>query len=271
MKHEHAMYDSDTHFIIDGVKRTIKNADAVKMLLVQHDHNSERFTFELPRYIDGHDMMLCDSVQIHYINIGDGSNTSEDVYEVDDLSTSPAGDDVVIFSWLISGNATKYVGSLSFAIRFACLSADKSSVTYAWHTTPHTAVQILKNIYNTPAVSEDHSDIIAEWNERLTYLETWFDTLKSGNVPKIGWVTLLSDSWEGEDGGNLYKQVVTVEGVTANSQVDLTPSVEQLAVFYEKDITFVTENDDGVVTVYVIGQKPANDYTIQATITEVDI
>ena len=42
------------------------------------------------------------------------------------------------------------------------------------------------------------------------------------------------------------------------------------AVFYEKDITFVTENDGGVVTVYAIGQKPQNDYTIQVTITEVD-
>lgn len=269
MKHEHAMYDSDTHFIIDGVKRTIKNADAVKMLLVQHDHNSERFTFEIPRYIDGHDMSICDSVQIHYINIGDSSNKSEDVYEVDDLQVSPAGDDVVIFSWLISGNATKYVGSLSFAIRFVCMSKDKETVVYAWHTTPHTAVQILKNIYNTPAVAEDHSDIIAEWDNRIAYLETWLETLKSGNVPKIGEVTLLADKWTGEN--NLYKQEVNIEGVTEYSQVDLTPDVEQLAIFYEKDIAFVTENEDGIVTVYAIGQKPTNDYTIQVTITEVDI
>ena len=45
--------------------------------------------------------------------------------------------------------------------------------------------------------------------------------------------------------------------------------MEQLAIFYNKDLTFVTENEDGVVTVYAIGQKPTNDYTIQATITEV--
>lgn len=84
---------------------------------------------------------------------------------------------------------------------------------------------------------------------------------------KIGQVTLLSESWVGEN--NLYSQIVSVEGVTENSQVDLTPDVQQLVVFYEKDITFVTENDGGVVTVYVIGQKPQNDYTIQVTITEV--
>ena len=99
----------------------------------------------------------------------------------------------------------------------------------------------------------------------------WLESLKSTAVkwPKIGWVTLLASAWKGSD--NLYYQVVDIEGVTENSQVDLTPDVEQLAVFYEKDLTFVTENEDGVVTVYVIGQMPKNDYTIQVTITEVDV
>lgn len=91
--------------------------------------------------------------------------------------------------------------------------------------------------------------------------------VQSESPAKIGYVTLLADSWVGSE--SLYSQVVNIEGVTKNSQVDLTPSVEQLAIFYEKDITFVTENVGGVVTVYVIGQKPQNDYTIQVTITEV--
>lgn len=89
------------------------------------------------------------------------------------------------------------------------------------------------------------------------------------NSIKLGWVTLLADSWVGED--NLYQQVVEIEGVTENSQVDLTPDVQQLMVFYEKDLAFVTENDGGTVTVYAIGQKPTNDYTIQVTITEVAV
>ena len=83
----------------------------------------------------------------------------------------------------------------------------------------------------------------------------------------ISAVSLLASNWIGE--GNLYSQVVSIEGVTNKSQVDLTPSVEQLVIFYEKDLTFVTENDNGTVTVYAIGQKPENDYTIQVTIKEV--
>ena len=91
--------------------------------------------------------------------------------------------------------------------------------------------------------------------------------IHSKSSARISEVTLLADAWEGT--GNLFSQVVSIEGVTENSQVDLTPSVEQLAVFYEKDLTLVTENEDGVVTVYAIGQKPQNDYVIQVTITEV--
>jgi hypothetical protein len=90
-----------------------------------------------------------------------------------------------------------------------------------------------------------------------------------GLTARIGEATILASAWVGER--SPYSQVVSIAGVTENSQVDLTPSVEQLAVFYEKSLAFVTENEDGVVTVYAIGQKPTNDYTIQVTITEVNV
>lgn len=82
-------------------------------------------------------------------------------------------------------------------------------------------------------------------------------------------VTILANKWVGTS--SPYSQVVAVEGATKKSQVDLTPSAEQLAIFHNKDLAFVTENDNGVITVYAIGQKPTNDYTIQATVTEVKV
>lgn len=110
---------------------------------------------------------------------------------------------------------------------------------------------------------KDNSDAVALLTKRV-------DSLTGGGSSIIiGTVELSADKWVGDN--NLYSQVVTIDGVTARSQVDLTPSVEQLVVFYEKDLTFVTENEGGIVTVYAIGQKPANDYTIQVTITEVGV
>lgn len=82
-------------------------------------------------------------------------------------------------------------------------------------------------------------------------------------------VTLYASSWQGES--SPYSQVVSVPDVTPYTKVDLQPSTEQLAIFHQKDIAFTTVNEDGVVTVYVIGDKPMNDYTIQITTTEVDV
>ena len=88
------------------------------------------------------------------------------------------------------------------------------------------------------------------------------------NAARIGEVTLLASAWVDEV--DKYSQVVRIAGVTENDQVDLTPSAEQLVIFREKDLAFVAENENGIVTVYAIGQKPQNDYTMQVTITEVE-
>ena len=89
----------------------------------------------------------------------------------------------------------------------------------------------------------------------------------SGTSVKLREITLLASAWKG--GESPYSQVVAVEGVSVNSKVDLQPSVEQLEIFHDKDLAFSTENNGGVVTVYAIGDKPTNDYTIQVTIIEV--
>lgn len=102
---------------------------------------------------------------------------------------------------------------------------------------------------------------------QLNHIEDALEALSASS--RITEVYLPSSAWEGN--GNLYSQVVRVDGITPYSKVDLLPSVEQLAVFYEKDVTFVTENEDGVVTIYAIGEKPVMDYTMQAQITEVEV
>ena len=98
-------------------------------------------------------------------------------------------------------------------------------------------------------------------DERVSVLE------ENRFAKNVNTITLASDNWVGD--ASPYSQVVNIPGVTDHSKVDLQPSAEQLTVFYEKDITFVTENENGVVTVFCIGQKPVNDYTIQIVITEV--
>lgn len=89
-----------------------------------------------------------------------------------------------------------------------------------------------------------------------------------GSIVSIGQVVLPASAWVGS--GCRFSQVVDIDGVTEKSQVDLTPSAEQLEIFYDKSLALVAENEGGVVTVIAVGQKPENDYTIQVTITEVN-
>ena len=72
---------------------------------------------------------------------------------------------------------------------------------------------------------------------------------------RIAYVDLLAANWAGNS--SPYSQVVQIDGVTENSQVDLTPSIEQLVIFYEKDLGFVTENDDGVKSTWLFSVTPS--------------
>lgn len=92
----------------------------------------------------------------------------------------------------------------------------------------------------------------------------------TGSAARLDSVTIKASAWVTEADG-LHSQVVTIAGVTPYSKVDLLPSVEQLAVFHNKDVAFVTENEDGVVTVFAIGDKPIMDYDMQVSITEVTV
>ena len=67
-KHGRQIIDADAHFTIDPVTRNIANNAPEKNTILQGDHNSERFTFKIPRHIDGHDMLTSNNVRIPYIN-----------------------------------------------------------------------------------------------------------------------------------------------------------------------------------------------------------
>ena len=163
MAHVHNVVDSDAHFIIDPATRAIKKEESAKTSLIVGDHNSERFSFELPRYIEGHDMSLCNVVRVHYMNT---SSTRTDlqstgVYEVDDFGVMSTDDTKMGLSWLISNNATKHVGKLAFTVQFACMTGYR--VEYSWQSGVYSSISISDGINGSEIVFDEYADILQQW------------------------------------------------------------------------------------------------------------
>lgn len=154
MAHLHSVYDTDSHFSIDAITRAIKNESSKKVTVMQFDHNSERFTFDLPRYIEGHDMSICNLSEVHYQN-----GSTKGVYIIDDLQFSPADNDVVICSWLISRNATQNAAALEFRLTFNCIS-EEGTYEYSWSTAVHKGIYVQGGIRNSEVIEEEYTDAI---------------------------------------------------------------------------------------------------------------
>ena len=225
MEHKHSIIDSDTRFVVNPTTRAIKNESSRKTVLMQNDHNSERFTFELPRNIEGHDMSLCNAVEVHYLNSAAKANDgfNKGMYTVDDLRISPDGPEKVVFSWLISNNATQLVGKLSFRIRFKCIA--DGVITYAWHTNINADITVADGINADESFEMDYVDIIEQWKFAATKeitdavnvgVSAWAET-ESGKVR--GEMTAFSAQWNDAlsvERARIDNIVAMPEGATTN-------------------------------------------------------
>ena len=102
-----------------------------------------------------------------------------------------------------------------------------------------------------------------------TWQEVWGAITDTSNVsaPKLTSITMKANAWQGTS--HPYSQVVTCNGVNANSKLDLQPTAAQIVALQDAEITLMASNNNGVVTAYAIGYKPTVDYTMDVLITEV--
>ena len=153
--------DGDYYFVVDPLTRSITSKQPQKNVLIQYDHNSERFTFEIPRFIEGRDLSMCNTVRVCYRN---GRNTG--VYTVDDVIQMPYVNDTLKCSWLISSNATSIVGSLSFMLKFSQVN-ENNEVEYAWSTKTYDGVQIVESIESTDIAGSEYLDVIEQMKTQI--------------------------------------------------------------------------------------------------------
>lgn len=166
MSHEHSVFNTDERFTIDIDSRVITQQSG-KTKLMQYDHNSERYEFEMPRYIDGHDMSLCNDIRVNYLNVASNrSAQTNGPYVVKDMQVDPSSEDKIVFSWLISRNSTKYAGTLNFNISFRCLTG--AIVDYAWYTDIFKGITVSAGIENNGnEYVEEYVDILEQWKSEV--------------------------------------------------------------------------------------------------------
>lgn len=168
--HVHEVADSGPYFIIDPVTRAITNPTGRPLTLMQRDHNSTVYTFQLPRYIDGHDMLLCNRVKCHFNNIENGEDESliehPDVIELTDLRVNPDDKETAICSWVVTRQATWYAGALGFFLQYLCVD-NAGNETYEWHTDKFTDILVKKTEHSDEAAVLEYTAVFEQWRERI--------------------------------------------------------------------------------------------------------
>lgn len=173
----HNIIDPDTHFIVDADDRSITNESGERFVVMQYDHNSERMTFELPRYIEGHDMFATNLVLVLFTNTSKGTSvsnrsTSAGVYQVTDLEIKKDHPDTLTCSWLVSREATQYVGTLKFQIQLVCHENGELGIPeYYWHTDQCDMIDVKPSLSSGNDVGEAYPDILTSMDARISILE----------------------------------------------------------------------------------------------------
>ena len=163
MEHITIVTDRDPKFTIDINTRQIIDESSKKTKLMQFDHNSERFSFSLPRYVENHDMLECDSVQVHFKNVALTDKTEiVGRYDIDDLQIDPEDETKVICTWLISRAVTSQFGSLTFNLHFVCHD-ENGDISYAWHTDRFTGISISEGLENSEEIATVYADVLEQW------------------------------------------------------------------------------------------------------------
>lgn len=217
MAHTHYITDSDRHFIIDPITRSV-TSNSEKIKLIQRDHNSERLTFTCPRFIEGHDMSLCDSILVQYTNTDKRTKEEScDVYSVNDVKLS-ADKSMIEFSWLISETATRYVGPLKFLIEFICIGKE-NAVVYSWHTDIFKEISIGAGMHNEDAIIKKYPDVLSQLKEKIDSIGDIKDYAKKTEIPKIPTKVSLFEN----DAGYLTEHQ-SLEEYAKKSEVPVIPT-----------------------------------------------
>jgi len=153
--------DEDIHLIVNS-DRTITVPEESAVVGVKGDHNSNRVTFDCPRYFDEYDLTQCTNHFVAYIN---SAGNIQGQYIITDLAVDAVDETLLHFSWLVSGNVTVAACEIAFALCFRTVEDDL--IIYQWNTNYSTGLRVIEGIEVSEDYDELYPDILAKWFEEL--------------------------------------------------------------------------------------------------------
>lgn len=226
MAHDHEVKVTGAIFEVEPITRKVTSGEEKK--LVSGDHESTRFGFRMPRYINGHDMSLCQEVSIHTINVSkDNKMMVEDIYAVDDFGTDPEDEESVIWTWLVKRSATTHEGHTGFGLCFRCLT--DGAIDYDWNTELcDKEIIVGKGQHNEEVIDETY----------LSFMEQWWEKLMSTGGATADQAEKIEKNKE--DIGQLSDKINggEIKGYNSHTYFPRTPKFEnKYASFYGDSIT----------------------------------
>lgn len=222
--HSHSVVDSDSYFVIDPVTREIENATRQRNILMQYDHCSERYTFEVAQFVEGHDMTLCTHVKVHYINIDGATGQSRPgVADLNDLQINPnnQNEDTVICTWLITRDATQLAGSLSFLVQYLCKD-ENDNIVYEWYSDIYSDVTVKAGRNNGEHVVAEYTDILEQWREQLFGAEGNLESIIDEGRAQVEAVRTEGNTQIAAVQAEGANQVTVIQNETSNQVSNIT-------------------------------------------------
>lgn len=109
---------------------------APEIISVKEDHRAETIYFKVARYYDGIDLAKTCCI-IQYINaLGESRVYAVPYYDAETYSEL----NIMLFPWVIDGEATKAAGTVQYSVRFFKLNSQGSLLVYNLNTLPTTGI-----------------------------------------------------------------------------------------------------------------------------------
>lgn len=204
---------------IDWSTRTIHTPEFIS---VKSDHRSETVFFKMGRYYDCIDLSQTIGI-IQYINaLGEGRVYAIPFYDVDTCSD----ENMILFPWVIEGEATKAAGEIQFSIRFYKLDDSGTYLTY--------------NLNTLPAKTKVLEGIDMQYDEVYHVVELTPSTYRKNKYYTLGTNNTYVLATEDFDANQIYYEKTTLNGdKTDYTATFLEQLVAQAEEILNHDLTWL--------------------------------